>query len=134
MAHLTAWIGLDDSNEENGCVQYIPGSHRWDLLPRKVLAKDMGAVFEVLTDEQRQEVLPVPSILKAGQASFHHPLTLHGSFENCSDRQRRAAVVNVFLDGVRSDSDEPLLGGVPVVAKGKKIDGRYFPLLDPEKS
>ena len=134
MTHLTAWIGLDDSNEDNGCVQYIPGSHRWDLLPRKDLAKDMGAVFEVLTDEQRQEFLPVPSILKAGQASFHHPLTLHGSFENCSDRQRRAAVVNVFLDGVRSDSDEPLLGGVPVVAKGKKIDGRYFPLLDPEKS
>ncbi|HEX2639999.1 MAG TPA: phytanoyl-CoA dioxygenase family protein [Pyrinomonadaceae bacterium] len=24
MAHRTAWIGLDDSNEENGCVHYVP--------------------------------------------------------------------------------------------------------------
>ena len=33
MAHLTCWIGLDDTDEHNGCLQYIPGSHKWDLLP-----------------------------------------------------------------------------------------------------
>ena len=33
MAHLTCWIGLDDSTVENGCVHYVPGSHRWPLLP-----------------------------------------------------------------------------------------------------
>jgi ectoine hydroxylase-related dioxygenase (phytanoyl-CoA dioxygenase family) len=32
MAHLTCWCGLDDSTEENGCVQYVPRSHRWGLL------------------------------------------------------------------------------------------------------
>ena len=32
MAHLSCWIGLDDSTRENGCVHYVPGSHRWDLL------------------------------------------------------------------------------------------------------
>jgi ectoine hydroxylase-related dioxygenase (phytanoyl-CoA dioxygenase family) len=37
--------------------------------------------------------------LDAGQASFHHSLTLHGSFGNTSDQPRRAAVVNVFGDG-----------------------------------
>ena len=129
MAHLTCWIGLDDSTEENGCVHYIGGSHKWDLLPRYHLSGDMSAVFEFLTDEQRAAFDPVPAIMRAGQASFHHPLTLHGSCENTSERPRRAAVLNFFRDGVVSDSDEPLLAGVPPGPKGEKIDGRFFPLL-----
>ena len=128
-AHLTAWIGLDDSDEENGCVRYVPESHRWPLLPRESLAGDMDTVLRFLSDEQRERFRPVPSILKAGEASFHHPMTLHGSFENRSDRPRRGVVINFMRDGVISDSDEPLLAGVPPIAKGDKIDGKYFPLL-----
>jgi len=37
--------------------------------------------------------------------------------------------VNAFRDGVRSASDEPLLTGVPVIPKGHKMDGQFFPLL-----
>ena len=33
MAHLTCWIALDDSTSENGCLYYVPGSHKWNLLP-----------------------------------------------------------------------------------------------------
>ena len=129
VSHLTCWIGLDDSTLENGCIHYVPGSHRWDLLPRTDLANNMEAVFGVLTDEQRAAFKPVPIELKAGEASFHHPMMLHGSFENRSDRPRRATVVNVFRDGVISDTDESLLEGVPVIPKGEKIDGRFFPLI-----
>lgn len=132
MAHLTAWIALDDSDLENGCVHYVPGSHRWNLLPKKGLAVDMNAILDVLTDDQKGSFCPVPSVLKAGQASFHHPLTLHGSYENRSSRPRRGAVVNVLLDGVVSDSNEPLLAGVPPIPRGAKIEGRFFPLLHPE--
>lgn len=129
MAHLTCWIGLDDSTEENGCVRYVPRSHKWNLLPRGNLANDMNAIFDVLTDEQKEDFKPVAIELKKGEASFHHPLMLHGSFENSSDRPRRAAVINVFRDGVISNSDEPLLEGVPAIPKDKKISGRFFPLL-----
>jgi hypothetical protein len=65
--------------------------------------------------------------LQAGQASFHHPLMLHGSYENTSNRMRRAAVVNFVRDGVTSDSDQPLLDGVPVIPPGAKIEGQFFP-------
>ena len=129
LAHLTCWIGLDDSTTENGCVHYVPGSHKWDLLPRGSLADDMNEVYGRLSDEQKQEFKSVAIELKAGEASFHHPMLIHGSFENRSDRSRRAAVINVFRDGVFSGSDEPLLDGVPVIPKGNKIDGRFFPLL-----
>src|ERR1041385_4817848 len=129
MSHLSCWIGLDDSTRENGCVHYVPGSHRWDLLPITGLANDMHAIESVLNKEQKQQFKPVAIELKAGECSFHHPLMVHGSYANRSDRPRRGAVVNVFRDGVRSASNEPLLEGVPSIHSGQRIEGRFFPLL-----
>jgi len=129
MAHLSCWIGLDDSTTENGCVHYVPGSHRWDLLPVTGLANDMHSIRSVLTEEQKSQFKPVAIELKAGECSFHHPLMVHGSFANRSDRPRRGAVINAFRDGVRSASDLPLLEGVPPIPTGENLDGRFFPLL-----
>jgi ectoine hydroxylase-related dioxygenase (phytanoyl-CoA dioxygenase family) len=67
--------------------------------------------------------------LKKGEASFHHPHIVHGSYENRTNRPRRATVINAFVDGVQSDTDEVLLGGVPVIPKGRKMNGPFFPLL-----
>src|SRR5437588_10127061 len=132
LAHLTCWIGLDDSTRENGCVHYVPGSHKWKLLPRGGLASDMEAIFDQLTQEQRAAFDPVAMELKAGECSFHHPLMVHGSYENRSNRPRRGALINVFRDGVCSASNGPLLEGVPAVPAGEKLVGRFFPcLLDP---
>src|SRR5438132_7552363 len=102
MAHLSCWIGLDNSTRENGCVHYVPGSHRWSLLPITGLANDMQGIKEVLTDEQKNHFKPVPIELKKGECSFHHPLMVHGSYENKSNRPRRGAVINMLRDGVRS--------------------------------
>ncbi|MDQ4122054.1 MAG: phytanoyl-CoA dioxygenase family protein [Acidobacteriota bacterium] len=129
IAHLTCWIGLDDSTRENGCLHYVPRSHRWNLLPREDFANDMDKIQEFLTEEQKREFMPVPIELKKGECSFHHPLMVHGSFANVSDRPRRGAVINVIRDGVASDSNEPLLEGVPVIPKGEKLGGQFFPKL-----
>lgn len=129
MAHLTCWIGLDDATVDNGCLQYIPKSHRWNLLPITGLAGKMDAIRKVLTEEQMAQFKPVAIELKKGECSFHHPLLIHGSQENRTDRPRRAVVLNVVRDGVRSDSDDPLLKGVPSVPKGEPIAGQFFPLL-----
>ena len=130
MAHLTCWIALDDSTVDNGCIQYIPGSHRWDLLPITGLAGDMDAIREVLTDEQwRRFQEPVAIEMKAGYGSFHHPLMIHGSQENRTDGPRRATVINVFRDGVRSASNDVLLEGVPTIPDGQPMQGQFFPLL-----
>jgi len=129
VAHLSCWIGLDDSTRENGCVHYVPGSHRWDLLPRASFANDMDAILGSLTPQQRKEFKPVPIELKQGECSFHHPMMVHGSYENRSDRARRAVVLNVFRDGVVSASGEPPLAGVPAIPSGERMSGRFFPLL-----
>jgi ectoine hydroxylase-related dioxygenase (phytanoyl-CoA dioxygenase family) len=130
VAHLTCWCGLDDATKENGCLQYIAGSQQWGLLPKPVLAGDIKGINEFLNeDQQKQFEQPQFAEVKAGEAIFHHSLTLHGSGENKSDKPRRAFVINVFADGVRSDSNEPLLDDVPVVPKGNKMEGQFFPLL-----
>jgi ectoine hydroxylase-related dioxygenase (phytanoyl-CoA dioxygenase family) len=134
MTHLTCWIALDDSTRDNGCLYYVPGSHRWNLLPITGLAGDMDEIRTVLSPEQLDAFKPVAAEVKRGQCTFHHPLMVHGSYENRSDRPRRATLVNAFRDGVRSASDEPLLTGVPVIPKGEKMGGQFFPLLfDPER-
>jgi ectoine hydroxylase-related dioxygenase (phytanoyl-CoA dioxygenase family) len=129
MAHLSCWIGLDDSTRANGCVHYVPGSHRWNLLPVTGLTDDMHAIENVLNDEQKAQFKPVAIELKAGECSFHHPLMVHGSYENTTDRPRRAAVINVFRDGVISASNDSPLAAVPPIPAGKKMDGQFFPLL-----
>jgi ectoine hydroxylase-related dioxygenase (phytanoyl-CoA dioxygenase family) len=136
MAHLTCWVGLDDSTVANGCVHYVPGSHRWELLPITGLAGDMEAIREVLTPEQFERFRhPVAIELRKGEAVFHHPLTIHGSFANATDRPRRAAVVNMFRDGTLSDTDEVLLDGVPAIPCGRPMEGQFFPLLfDPDRA
>ena len=134
MAHLTCWMALDDASRDNGCLYYVPKSHRWNLLPRTGLVGDMNEIMTVLTPEQKAAFQPVPIELKKGEATFHHPLMVHGSYENRTDRQRRATLINVFRDGVRSASDESLLAGVPAIPAGQPMGGKFFPLLlDAEK-
>jgi ectoine hydroxylase-related dioxygenase (phytanoyl-CoA dioxygenase family) len=130
IAHLTCWCSLDDATKENGCLQYIAGSHNWGLLPKPVIAGELHGIKDFLNEEQKKQFEnPQFAEVKAGEAIFHHSLTLHGSGENKSDRPRRAFVINVFADGVRSDSDETLLEGVPPVSRGERMQGQFFPLL-----
>jgi ectoine hydroxylase-related dioxygenase (phytanoyl-CoA dioxygenase family) len=135
MAHLTCWIGLDDATIANGCIHYIPGSHRWDLLPVTGLAGDMAAIRKMLTDDQWEQFQhPVAVELKAGECVYHHPLAMHGSFENRTDTPRRAVVLNFVKDGVCSNVNEPLLNGVDTIPAGEPLGGQFYPLLLNENS
>ncbi|MCK5699517.1 MAG: phytanoyl-CoA dioxygenase family protein [Cyclobacteriaceae bacterium] len=130
MQHLTCWVGLDDSDVDNGCIHYIPKSHSWGLLDKPDLAGDMEGLNQFLTPKQQEQFKDKVAIeMPKGYATFHHPLTVHGSYENSSERSRRAFVLNVFADGTISDSDEPLLEGVNIIPKGEKMEGQFFPLL-----
>ena len=129
MQHLTCWTGLDDATIENGCLHYVPKSHKWGLLDAPSLAGDMNGLMKYLTQEQKQEFKPVAIEMKKGYGTFHHPLLVHGSYENNSEIGRRAFVINVFADGTVSNTDDELLAGVPIIPKGHKMQGKFFPLL-----
>jgi ectoine hydroxylase-related dioxygenase (phytanoyl-CoA dioxygenase family) len=147
MNHVTCWVALDDADLSNGCVQYIPGSHRWGLLQRPTeLTKDVGSVYEQLTPEQRERFRPVAAEVKRGSVLFHHPLMIHGSMPNTSDRPRRGTTIHAMADGTRAAVELPEVNGVPgwlldgggpfyavtENPEGPVLDGRYFPLLRTE--
>jgi hypothetical protein len=131
MGHLTVFIGLDETTLENGCLHLIPGSHRWPLLPMTQLFGGdnvMENIKGVLSGEQLAEFKPVPMKLKPGEVSFHHPLTVHGSYANRTDKPRRSPVLNYMMPHTRSNSDEPLMPGSDPVPMGKEIGGAWFPI------
>ncbi|XP_065884452.1 uncharacterized protein [Dysidea avara] len=135
MKHLTIHIALDDQTVENGGLHFIPGSHRWTRngMPLPITDDnfaDMESIKGILTEEEKADFKPTPSLLKKGEASFHHPLMVHGSYSNRTDKPRRACVVNYFADGVISDTDDPLLSQKePVIPKGCKMEGQFFPIV-----
>ncbi|CAF3317075.1 unnamed protein product [Rotaria sp. Silwood2] len=142
MQHLTVHIALDDQTEENGTIQFVPGSHHWHRerdgqeVPLPVTDfdfKDMDSIKNILTDEEKQQFKPVPGLLKKGHASFHHALMVHGSYGNHTASPRRSAVLNYFVEGTRSNTDKPLLLGVPVIPRGQPVQGHFFPIVfDPK--
>lgn len=127
--HITLNLMLDDADADNGCLQFVPGSQRWGLLPRLPFDAPQDAVFEHLDATQRAAFRPQLAPLRAGQASIHHSHTLHGSGPNRSSRPRRAVVLNYMAADTRSAADEPLLRGVPTIPRGEIVRGAAFPLV-----
>src|SRR5690606_19516184 len=129
MQHLTCWTGLEDVTEDNGCLHDIRKSNKSRLLDEPALAVEMNGLKQFLTEEQKAAFKPIPIELKKGYATFHHPLMVHGSYENRSEKSRRAFVLNVFADGTISNTNDELLKGVPPIPKGRKMEGKFFPIL-----
>ncbi|XP_067929990.1 probable alpha-ketoglutarate-dependent hypophosphite dioxygenase [Watersipora subatra] len=134
MAHLTVHIALDDQTLTNGALHYIPESHKWTRNGGKPLPvtdfdfKDMESIKTIFSEDELAGFHPIPVLLKKGEASFHHPLSVHGSYGNRSEHPRRATVLNFFADGVKSAIDGDLIGGAHV-PKGSVMEGDFFPLV-----
>jgi ectoine hydroxylase-related dioxygenase (phytanoyl-CoA dioxygenase family) len=90
----------------------------------------MDGIQSILTPEQREAFKPEPMILKAGECSFHHGLTIHGSYGNRADHPRRAIVLNFMHPETRSaDGTRPLLVHTPIIPEGQIIEGTHFPIV-----
>lgn len=99
---ITAWIALDDVDEENGCLRYIDGSHKGEILPHTPVPGEAHnlAPDESLIDLSRESL----AIVKKGGVVFHHGTTLHTSHRNHSGRWRRAYATHWVTADVTSES------------------------------
>ncbi len=90
LATCTAWLAVDDSTVENGCLRVIRGSHKERALKRhnKVAAGDVTLTQE-LDRSEYDESKADDIVLKAGQISLHDVYLLHGSEPNASPKPRR---------------------------------------------
>lgn len=94
---LSIWIALDDATLENGCLYFIPGSHKVTTYENKGIGKNMDAIFEVYP--QCAKTQPYVAKMKAGSCSFHNGLTIHGAGPNMTPGFRRAMTCAYMPEG-----------------------------------
>jgi ectoine hydroxylase-related dioxygenase (phytanoyl-CoA dioxygenase family) len=130
---VTAWVAFDDVNEENGCMRFVPGSNHWGLMAgSNFFNSDLEGQRESMRKPGGAEWREVPAILKAGEVSFHHCMTLHGSGPNFTERPRRSIAVHLMSGEARlvkgnKHDNEKVFGG----EDGELYRGPHFPRLWP---
>lgn len=85
---VTVWLAIDDADPENACMRYIPGTHTLGHLTWKLSETDESNVLNQTVPDAGRFGEPVDVRLKAGEASIHSDLLLHGSEANASPRRR----------------------------------------------
>ena len=97
IATCTVWIAVDDATAENGCMRFIPGSHR----DRRLMAHDTRddpslTLQQELQAQEFDESEAVDVELEAGRISLHDVFLAHGSEVNTSSRPRRAMTLRLM--------------------------------------
>ena len=94
---------LDDTDEGNGAMQVIPGSHRGPVFDHHRNGRFLSAINIETEDPDLTGAVPLTG--RAGDMTVHHCRTVHGSPANVSDRPRR-----VLLYELAAADAWPLLG------------------------
>jgi phytanoyl-CoA hydroxylase len=99
---ITCWLAIDDATVENGCLRYIPGSHKLGLVPHR----ELGSALHLTPEDPKYMGTEIPVPVPAGACIFHHLCTMHSSGANTSDKSRRAWALHY----VNGDASTPRLG------------------------
>ncbi|GIP40248.1 ectoine hydroxylase [Paenibacillus sp. J31TS4] len=89
---MSIWVPLQDTNERNGCLWVVPGSHKQGLLPYSVQPE--GTCRRALAEQQLDLSKAEPVPMQAGSMLLFHALTWHSSRGNETDHARRAFIVS----------------------------------------
>jgi ectoine hydroxylase-related dioxygenase (phytanoyl-CoA dioxygenase family) len=90
---ISIWIPLQDATVENGCMHFVPGSNKLDVLPHHSIGHDRRVhgleVDDGAAEFSRAVACPIP----AGGCTVHHCRTLHYAGPNRSSEARRAYIL-----------------------------------------
>ena len=86
---ISFWVALDDATLENGCMWYIPGSHKTARFDNSVgIGHNVGELFNLYPEWRDIDPVPVPC--PAGSIVWHNGLCAHGAGANMTNKYRRA--------------------------------------------
>jgi len=99
---VTMWLALDDVDEENGCVRYVPGSHQGGLLPHQ-RTQTLG-FSQGIPNYNQFSMTELAAPAHPGDLLVHHALTIHRADPNRSPtRHRRALGLIYYSVNARED-------------------------------
>ena len=94
---VTVWIALTNVNEENGCMWMWPKSHKKGILEHNDTFDEDNLLTRGQTIKNVPDKETVPIVLKPGQLSLHHPLTVHASSLNKTNSKRIGFVIQSYI-------------------------------------
>jgi phytanoyl-CoA hydroxylase len=127
---LSCWMALDDVFEANGCMAFVPGSHKLGRLePINLLnPQDLFKLLPESTDSHTELKLvfqPMP----AGSCTFHDGRTFHYAGPNTTDTPRRA-IITIYMPGDVHYTGEPhVVTDELHLTVGDLLEGELFPIL-----
>ncbi len=136
---VSAWVALEDADEENGCMSFVKGSHRWGPKNGGTIGsitegdKNLwGPSYDSVWIPEGESVEVIPAPVKAGGVAFHHCLTWHGAPLNRSERPRPAIAVHYMPGWTRYEKEpgkEHLVEHHITVNPGEELQGKFFPTV-----
>lgn len=99
----TMWLALDDVDEENGCLRYLPGSHLPPMRPHlKTTVLGFSQGIEDYSDADYAAEVVVK--MQPGDLAVHHGNTVHRADANRSSSRQRRSFALVY-EGVSCQRD-----------------------------
>jgi hypothetical protein len=87
---INFWMPLDDATVQSGCMQFVPGSHRLDVLPHRSIGGNPAVHGLELAEPERYAPYAVACPIPAGGCTLHAAYMLHYTGPNTSHVPRRA--------------------------------------------
>ena len=127
---LSCWMALDDVTVQNGCMSFIPGSHKLGpLAPVDLGNAGTDSLLTLLPPGLKSASSPVAMEMKAGSCTFHNGLTFHYAGPNVTGNPRRAMVTIYMPAGTTYKALLHLVGDRAHLFPGDEIDGPLFPIV-----
>jgi len=128
---VTMWMPLVDISESMGTMYFGSGSQEYGYLGESHIQDKADEKWEALLAEKECAIVN-HGAMKAGDATFHAGLVLHGAPGNDSDRPREVMTVIYYPDGTRilmpdsayrrDDLETWIPGGVPGEAAASELN------------
>ncbi|HYL17291.1 MAG TPA: phytanoyl-CoA dioxygenase family protein [Burkholderiales bacterium] len=97
LATCSVWVAIDPVSTANGCMRFIPGSHKHSELYRHHVSDRKNLVLNLELDQDQFDERDAVNVeLESGQMSMHDVRLIHGSLANTSG-QRRAALILRYM-------------------------------------
>ena len=94
---LTVWIALVDATPQNGCMQFIPGSHKQRKVFSRHVEENENLTVNIACDPEHFNESTAENLeLEAGQISLHDIYMIHRSTANTSGKRRAAVVMRIM--------------------------------------
>lgn len=127
---MSVWIPMQDVTVENGCMWFVPGSHKFGM--HEVVPLGQDGIEDVLQLAEKKgfknlEKVPVP--LSKGDVTFHCGLTFHYAGPNKSDGRRRVLSIIYMPDGSVYNGNAHIVTDSLGLKAGQKLEGETFPLF-----